>query len=246
MRLSLFEFEDQPWFPDVLRDYQTGFIAYTARIGGLYASLKTLPEFAEAHQVTDLASGAGLPAIEATETSRRKGGTLLLTDKFPNKVFAAEAGRFEGVRYETRSVDVMLHPLPQGEIYTLFNAFHHFNADEKAAILRKISSQGARALVAEPLQPDFTTFLKVALATLIGPFLLTPFIRPFDFRRIVLTYLIPLGVFVTFWDGAVSVIRAVSRKECEALKISLAREGIEVEYGTLPSRSGPVTYLRTR
>ncbi len=246
MRLSLFEFEDQPWFPDVLRDYQTGFIGFTAGLGKLYDTLKTMPLLTEVRQVTDLASGAGTPAIEVTEQMRKNGGTLLLTDKFPNKTFAAAAEIHPGVSYAASPTDVMKHCLPAGELYTMFNAFHHFTFREKADILRKISARGGKVLITEPLQPNVTTFLKVAVATLIGPFLLTPFIRPLTLSRVFFTYLLPVGVFVTFWDGMASVFRAVSKREYLRLRDILKKEGIDIEYGTLSSRSGPVTYLRFR
>jgi len=245
MRLSLFEFEDQPWFPGVLRDYQTGFIGFTANALNLYSEVPGMLKKAGAHRVVDLASGAGQPAVESTEALRKQGGTLLLTDKFPNKEAAEfEAGK-DGITYLKRPVDLTKSDLPKGDTYTLFNAFHHFDDDARIDLIGRVHSSGGRLFVFEPLRSNIFTFIRVAAATLIGPLIFTPFIRPFTWSRMLFTYLLPVGIAVTFWDGAVSVIRALSVKDCERLRQRSKTLGIEIEYGTLRTRSGRITYLRT-
>jgi len=245
MRLPLFEFEDQPWFPSVLRDYQTGFIGFTAEFSRLYESVPGMLEKAGAQRVVDLASGAGQPAIESTEQLRSRGGSLLLTDKYPNQSAADFVDKHLGITYLKDSVDLTQPFLPEGDTYTLFNAFHHFDEDIRLDIVKRVHEKGGSLLIFEPLRRNIFTFLQVAAATLIGPLLFTPFIRPFTWSRIFFTYLLPIGILVTFWDGAVSVLRALSEKDCERLRIRAEQSGIAVEYGTLRSRTGRITYLRS-
>lgn len=245
MRLTLFEFEDQPWFPNVLRDYQTGFIGFTAGFSKLYEAVPDLLEKAGARRVVDLASGAGQPAAESTARLRNLGGTLLLTDKFPNKAAVEFADEHSGITYLKNPVDLTQPFLPEGDTYTLFNAFHHFDEDTRLDIIKRAQSKGGTLLVFEPLRRNVFTFFQVAAATLIGPLLFTPFIRPFTWSRVFFTYLLPVGIAVTFWDGAVSVLRALSEADCERLRLRAEAAGIALEYGTLRSRTGRITYLRT-
>jgi hypothetical protein len=52
--------------------------------------------------------------------------------------------------------------------------------------------------------------LKVLFMTTAGTLLLTPFIRPFSFRRLLFTYVLPLNIITITYDGIVSVCRSTS------------------------------------
>ncbi len=244
MRLHLFEFEDQVWFPKILRDYQTGYIGFLASKANLYREVPALLDKLNASRVIDLASGAGTPAITATEAIRQRGGSLLLTDKFPNVSTGASVGSFKAVAYRKDPLDVLEHPLPSGDAYTMFNAFHHFTDDEQLAILHKARAAGGQILVLEPLHRDFVTFIKVMISTTIGPVLLSPFIRPFTWSRMLFTYLLPIGILVTLWDGLVSVMRSFSKRDYENLKLQAKLTDLNLKVGKLPSRFGDILYLQ--
>lgn len=243
MRLHLFEFEDQVWFPKILRDYQTGYIGYLASKARLYEAVPALLEKIKADQIIDLASGAGNPAITATEAIRQRGGSLVLTDKFPNAASMTGLDNFANVTYLKAPVDVLQDKFPSGDTYTFFNAFHHFTADEQLAILHKARAAGGSILVLEPLQRNLITFLKVLVSTTIGPVLLSPFISPFSWSRMLFTYLIPIGILVTLWDGLVSVLRSFSRRDYENLKMQAKLTDLNLKVGKLPSRFGNIIYL---
>ncbi len=242
MSLHLFEFEDQDWFPQVLRDYQTAFLAALARYGGLYQSVPpTIPAVA---RIADLASGAGDPAVLCTAALRKEGTVLELTDKFPHLDAPLRYGDKQGLSYRSEALDILTDGWPQADCYVMFNAFHHFSPPERKHILHKLSKSGAELCVYEPLQRDVLTALKVLLATLLGPFLLVPFIRPFSWRRLFFTYILPIGVFVTFWDGMVSVLRALSYRDIRALALQSSELGISMSHSTLQEPFARITYLR--
>jgi hypothetical protein len=231
MRLHLFEFEDQAWFPQILRDYQTGFLGFMSAHAGLYRNAPRGLALAGASSIADLASGNGDAAVHATSALRAAGCKLYLCDKFPSLGLTSRHAQAEGVHYIAQSVDVVNDSLPEAEAYTMFNAFHHFTEAEKYRILY------------EPLQRNMATFLKVLLATTLGLVLITPFIRPLRLNRIVLTYFLPVGIFVTCWDGLVSVLRAPSRQALSRLKASAASQELTLEHQKLPSKFTSITYF---
>jgi len=246
MSRSLFEFEDQPWFPSVLRNYQTSFIGFLASKTGLYGAAPGLLATANPRHMVDLATGSGDAAVTATAYLRANGLELLLTDKYPNVEALEKHHQEAGVAYAPMSVDLRTDTLPPGDVYTLYNSFHHFTQKEQLQLIEKVHEARAQLFVFEPLRRDWLTFAKVAIATTLGPLLLTPFIRPFTWSRLLFTYLVPVGILVTFWDGAVSVLRALSHRDGLALQQAAKLRGIEIEYSRIKTKLAHITYFRMK
>jgi hypothetical protein len=236
------ELEDQDWFPEWLRNYQTTFLATLDRITGLYAPVNLLiAKFSPAPQgVVDLASGSGQSALRSTRALRKGGAIILLTDKFPPKT------RSKGIPYRTDPLDLTQSALPPADLYTMFNAFHHFDREHQVKICLKATNGGASLLIVEPLRPKTSIFIKVFLSTLIGPLLIAPFMRPFSWRWLVLTYFIPLGVLATWWDGMASVMRSLSEREWKELEEILESHDRRIEQGLLPTTMNELKYFVVR
>jgi hypothetical protein len=83
--------------------------------------------------------------------------------------------------------------------------------------------------------PLFLTPVFVAMAT--------PFIRPFRWKRLLWTYLIPLVPLVCWWDGLVSQLRAYTADEM----LELARGMDEFQWTAgrdpIPKSAGHITWL---
>ena len=73
----------------------------------------------------------------------------------------------------------------------------------------------------------------------------TPFIRPFRWSRLLLTYLIPLVPMVTLFDGLVSCLRTYSVEELRDLTARLDTNDYHWDIGTVKSKMAaiPITYL---
>ncbi len=238
-----YELEDHSWFPDSLRAYQTDFLGGMARLIGLYYPAKIFlsGNIKTGDHVVDLASGSGIPAILAT---RDVGISLTLTDKFPNAKSAIFIAKSFGVEQLTESIDVIQNEIPGGDAYTMFNSLHHFSKENLILLLKKIQAKQAEAYFFEPILPTPLTFMKVGFSTLILPFFIIPFIKPFRWDRLIFTYLFPIGILATFWDGIVSVRKSYSIKELEDLKIEFQNLGIKISVGELDGRFTNLTYLR--
>jgi hypothetical protein len=75
--------------------------------------------------------------------------------------------------------------------------------------------------------------------------LTTPFIRPFLWRRLLWTYVLPVVPLTCWWDGVVSLLRAYTVRELERLASEVAVEGFSWRAGQVPigSTPGKMTYL---
>ena len=126
----------------------------------------------------------------------------------------------------------------------MFNAFHHFRPNDGIRILRDAGQ--ARQPIAIFDVPDRTAFVITATFVL-TPFLVllaTPFIRPFRWRRLFWTYLLPAVPLTCWWDGVVSMLRAYRADELQALANEAGVEDYAWESGYLSMGArGRVTYL---
>ena len=231
------ELEDQPWFPTLLRNFQTDHIGFLVSRWPVYdpfiSYLRSRPSPPVA--LTDLCSGSGEPAITVFKESQCF-TRLTLTDKYPRSVFNGG----EGIVYDQRSVDARTIPLAADVCYTLFNAFHHFSGDEQRALVRRLRAESGGAYVVEVLEPTAACFLKVLLATTVGTVLLAPFIKPFSFARLFFTWFVPVNVLTIAWDGLVSVVRSRSVRYYRwLLKSEAGRVGVM----RLPHRWFPLVLI---
>ncbi|HEY1047899.1 MAG TPA: hypothetical protein VGF79_15770 [Bacteroidia bacterium] len=208
------ELEDSHLFPSVLRDGQTGFIGRFALLTGIYKPfIKLLKEQKFARAIMhDLCTGSGQPAIDIFNQSR-KFEQLILSDKFPYEFESQDTK----IRYLSTPVDVLNMQFEPDTCYTMFNAFHHFDDNDKLAITERIIKAGSEAYFVEILEPSPQTFFKVMLSTLTCPLLLTPFIGPFRLNTFIFTYLIPINLITIPFDGIVSVTKSLSHRRYKML-----------------------------
>src|SRR4051795_7278400 len=86
----LFEFEDQSWFPDVIREGMTDFLRFIFTLGNLYKPVIPLLtdalQQANANGIVDLCSGSGGPIEQVAILLAKEGVavSITVTDKFPN------------------------------------------------------------------------------------------------------------------------------------------------------------------
>lgn len=207
----LFELEDKAWFPNQLRTMQTEYIGWLVSSFGVYRQLipllqKHLP--LNTHTIHDLCSGSGDPLIFVKQQLKNQTLQFFLSDLYPPLKVGAEE-----VSYCTDSLNALEVEAKSGTCYTMFNALHHFNSAQRAQLIQNLGSSGF--MFAEILQPRISDGLKIAFVTTLGQLLLAPFVKPFRWRRMLFTYVVPINLITVFWDGMVSVIRAISHRQLE-------------------------------
>jgi len=240
-RVHLFEFGDLQWFPQVLRDAETGFLATLYRFFWLLPRLwadrvSTVLAHDEPAEILDLCSGSGgaMPLIVEELEKRGYDVRVILTDLYPNRR-SASGPRFTWL---TDPVDATRIPPKLGGVWTMFSAFHHFRPDAAAAILKNAFDL-RRAICIFESGPG--TLLGAAMAVLVpGPVLaLMPFVRPFRWAYLVFTYLIPLIPVILLWDSIVSNLRIYSPDQLHRLTKKLQAPDYGWEIGRIPLRGIP-------
>ncbi len=251
-RMQLIEIHDQPWFPGFLRDQVTDALQLILQIGNFYQPIATRLQRAlgnsGAHQILDLCSGAGGPWLWLYKDFDRQDSSsvpVYLTDKYPNApAFArAQIASRNRIHFHAGPVNVTQVPPQLDGCRTLFASFHHFSPREAQAILQDAVNRRQGIGIFEVPGRHFLTILLTLLVP-IADLLVTPFLRPFRWSRLLWTYVIPIVPLVLFFDGIVSCLRVYSPGELAELTERLCFAS-EYEWDVGEERSGllPVTYL---
>lgn len=203
----------------------------------------------EGHQVVDMCSGGGGPWLDLYREAAPSDGsapTITLTDKYPNlKAFRRAKSESEGtLDFCEEPVDVTALPEELVGFRTLFGSFHHFQPPQARAILQNAVDSNAGIGIFEATQRRGRVLIMITLAL---PFLMlamTPFIRPFRWSRIMLTYVVPVIIPIMLFDSVVSCLRTYSKSDLEELIGSLEGEPYHWEIGSGRIRGVPleVTY----
>jgi len=249
-RLQLFELEDLAWFPRTIRDLATDYLHFMEERFALHAPvvplLRDLIARSAATQVVDLCSGGGGP-VRAIDESLLAGGLkvrIILTDKFPNAAAFSRLAALhpEGISYWPNAVDATDVPGELTGLRTVFNAFHHFDPRAARAVLESaVAARQPIGIYEIPerslarMLPFLFTPLYVALAT--------PFMRPFRWKRLFWTYVIPMIPLTCWWDGLVSAWRAYT--VAELLELTRGLEEFEWSAGKVKigKSIGHITWL---
>lgn len=249
-RIHLFEFEDQKWFPQKLRNYGTDFLQFLSNFAGIYKSIvPLLSEMLRStgnNRIVDLGSGGGGGLLYINRQLQKSVPDLqiLLTDYYPNlpalKYHALKAGN---INYITKPVDARLVPRDLNGLRTLFLLFHHFKPKEAQKILEDAIRANQPIAIFEGQERSIPSLLAMFFSP-VSVLFTTPFIRPFSAGRLFFTYLIPLVPLFVWWDGIVSSLRTYSAKEMEKL-LKDTRDAYKYhwEMGKLSSGPAKIPYL---
>lgn len=253
LRLHLFEFEDQPWFPNVVRAGMLDYLRFM--ITHLHTYRPIVPLLAEGlrrtsqAQVLELCAGAGGGTEDVLQTLQAElpEARITLTDLYPQPAAWRHIERQTGgaIAYEPAPVDALRVPPQLPGFRAIFSAFHHFRPAAGEALLRDAVQAGRGVGVFEGAGKHWWELL---LACTVMPIILLcimPFVRPFSLSRLVFTYLIPLIPLFTIWDGMVSILRMYPPGQLLALAHRADPASVyEWQAGKLRHPLGPeVTYL---
>jgi len=249
-RFQLFELEDLPWFPPAIRDLATDYLHFMERRFDLHrpvvALLRRALEQSTLARVVDLCSGGGGPVLALYEDLLADGVVVqfTLTDKYPNlKAFRRLAGLHpSGIDYVPDSVDATEVPRELIGFRTMFNSFHHFGPAAGLDVLRCAVEARQPIGVFEIPERSLATMIPL-LFTPLYVAVATPFIRPFQWRRLLWTYALPLVPLTCWWDGLVSQFRASTVSELIGLTGGLGAYEWEADRIPIGATPGHLTYL---
>ena len=241
-RRHLFEWEDQPWLPRRLRADLTALLRYHG--GALYRPVVPLLRHwllrNRCGRVVDLCSGAGGPWPALLPLLRAEGPDvqLLLTDKFPPP--RPSAPDTPALRYHPHPVDALAVPGGLGGCRTLFTGFHHFAPAEARRLLQQAAEAQAPLAVFEFTERTWSNMLGMLLSPLVV-WAHVPRLRPFRWRRLLWTYLVPLLPLLYLWDGLVSHLRTYTVAELQAMTAALPAGDYRWQIGQIDAEEAGVT-----
>lgn len=248
-RFHLFELEDQPWFPVIVRDLATDYLQFIQtrfRLDrAMMPIIRRVLEQSGATRIVDLCSGGSGPLLLLVKDLAAAGVPVCatLTDLFPNAAAFAEIARASDglITYEAQPVDARDVPARLSGLRTIFNGFHHLRPADARAVLHAAAAVRQPIAILEVSERSLRT-LPVVLTPLFV-WLLTPFMRPFLWRRLLWTYPLPLVPLTCLWDGMVSQLRAYTPAELRQLCEGSAPMRWEAGQVPIAKGGGRLTYL---
>jgi hypothetical protein len=249
-RLQLFELLDMAWFPHAIRDLATDYLHFMETRFTLHKPvvplLRAMLEKSKTSEVVDLCSGGGGPVLAVYESLVARGTRvrITLTDKYPNLDAFAHLSSLHpsGILYIADSVDATKVPSELIGLRTMFNTFHHFAPREAHSVLKCAVQAGQPICIFEIPERSFIMMVPF-LFTPVFVALATPFIRPFQWKRLLWTYAIPLIPLTCWWDGLVSQCRAYTVTEMLDLTRGLDDFDWKVARVDIAGNPGHLTYL---
>ena len=222
--MRLFEFGDQPWFPKILRDGETAYLAIAYKALPLARAwvdrMLAVLQPRGCVTILDLCSGAGGPLEQMVDEFRARDYQVSVTmsDLYPS----GRSTPHPAIHWRPEPVDARNVPAELHGIRTMFSAFHHFEARSAHAILEDAFRRRLPICIFEA-GPDNLLGIASMLLVPLNVLVLMPFARPFRWEYLIFTYLIPLLPLMIFWDGVVSMLRIYTpeqmRKMVEDLKV---------------------------
>ena len=237
------ELEDYNWFPKLFRRFQAAYIGSIIKWTKFYKPLvpvvQQLLNENKISNIQDLCSGSGMPAVFMQQQLSGNYKTIL-SDKFPDQSFAD----VENIIYLKNETDVLLLKPEHGTCYTMYNAFHHFTGSEQQQLLKNLQAANAPFVIAEILEPDFFTMIKIVFTTIIIQLGAAPFVKPFTLLRLLFTYIIPVNLITVTYDGIISVFKSKSVQQYQNLVNKTANENYEITVHKINNWKGAITYIK--
>lgn len=253
-RRQLIEIIDQPWCPSALREGVTDYLRLIVSLGNPYRVIvePLSRAFKEARSggFVDLGAGAGGPWRRLGPSLERELGRpldVLLTDLHPRRIPSLGREREMTGRYSIhpRPVDARSVPDELDGFRVLFSSFHHFPPEEARRVLADAVEARRGIAVMEMTKRSLVAVLLI-LTTPLFAFVVTPFMRPFSWVRLLLTYLVPIIPLVIAFDGIISCLRTYSPDELRTIVEGLPEDDYRWEIRELsafPPAVIPVTLL---
>lgn len=249
-RIHLFEFEDQSWFPAILRNYGTDFLQFLSNKTKMYKPVipvieKGIKKSGE-NRIIDLGSGGGGGLLWLNSELKKTIPDLkiILTDYYPNNpAFEYTQQQADNFEFISKSVDAKDVSNELKGFRTMFLSLHHFKPKDAQQILQNAVDSKASIGIFEAQERSFPSLLAMFFSP-ISVLLTTPFIRPFKIGRILFTYLIPIVPLFVWWDGIISSLRTYSVKEMKELVEQLEnKDSFDWEVSKIRSGPGIILYL---
>jgi SAM-dependent methyltransferase len=253
MNFRGFEFEDQPWFPVIIRDSMTDYLRFLFHVFNLYQPvlpvLKNALTKTKTNHILDLCSGSGGAVEMIYENLRSTFDTdirITLSDLYPSELTYQHLSEktHGGISGLKTPVDAANVPSDIKDFRTVFSGFHHFEKQKATEVLKNAVEAGAGIAIFDGGNKSLWMILLIIIVHPVLLLLCTPFFRPLRLSSYIFTYLIPVIPFCTIWDGIISIIRLYSPDELLQIAETTGSDNYTWTSGKVRNRFGMnIAYL---
>ena len=209
--------------------------------------IKDVLEQSHTQNAMELGAGGGGGIMKMVEYLKEIdcAAQITLTDLYPNVSTWKELERASSqIHFSERSVNALSVPLELKGVRMMFSALHHFKPEQVKAMLNDAMNKRAPVAFFDAGTTNPLSILGVLLLEPITFILLTPFFKPFRWSRLFFTYIVPLIILCTLWDGSVSILRFYKQRELQNIVSQLSNNNYIWNVGSLKNKWGiPVTYV---
>lgn len=254
-RIDLFEFEDFSWFPNWMRICLTRLIVVMHKFlnssDDLVPLIKRALTYSNNNTIIDLCSGSGGPMIKVFRDLAGSEGesdvSLILTDLYPNHEMASTINDLaaKNLSYKMSPVNASNVDTELVGVRTMVGSFHHMKPDTARKILENAKKSNVPICIYEISDNGLPTFLWWTTIPIIFlmALIITPFVRPFTWKQLIFTYIIPIIPLFFAWDGAVSNARTYTLEDMEILLKGLSSEDYQWEKGKITKKASKLYLL---
>jgi hypothetical protein len=243
-RKHLFEIEDLAWCPKILREVITDYLSGLYHLLDLFEpAYKKIVEIVNATKVNaiiDCCSGSGGPTPELRaylDSQQLHSIPITLTDKFPNLELFDKFEKSYGTRLMgyKESIDASQFPVSLKGLRCFFSSFHHFTPNQAINILQDAANHNAPIAIFESTQRHLVDFIRAMMSPILMLIIL-PLTKKLNWRKFLITYVIPIAPLAFMWDYLVSNLRTYSVTEMQLLLQKVNAPNYQWEVGKLKSQ----------
>jgi len=228
--MHLFEFNDQPWIPEMVRTLITFTLGRGFELlhGGKLLGELLIPHIREsgATSILELAAGSAMPSVELSNEIHRSGQAIPYTvsDKYPDlEAFRRAAALASGrIQFIDQPVDVLNIPANLQGLRLLVVSFHHFPPELALRLLRDAHNTRAPIAIFEITDRRLVRTLLIWPLGIVSMLVEAPAIfRTYSWRGLAW---LPLAAILYGFDGLVSCLRSYTLGELASMTQTLDRD----------------------
>ncbi|RKE92277.1 hypothetical protein [Ichthyenterobacterium magnum] len=151
---------------------------------------------------------------------------------------------FLDAELSTENLKIKKFNTEKNGLYTCINSFHQLNQEEAKQVLTQIAISQNPVVILEGNNDSLWQIVGMTFFVPLSVLIMSPFVKPFRWSRILFTYLIPILPFVIMIDGCIALLKLYNPKDLEELTSDIIIGNYKWEFGKKDNgRGGKIMYL---